>query len=229
MTTLNKLNLIMSIANDVSTTLDAELTNCNAKDVENRIRTTFRDMAKKRYLDTLLKKNMVLPLSPISKTLSSNKGVKIYCDGGCNNTGAGSGVVVFVNDRKPVKYYGGFNVAGTNNTAELTAMKEAISIAIGLWKAGDSPIDIMSDSRYSIDAVTNWAYAWKRNGWTKRKGDIKNVDLIKGIHELYHLNRSKLRISWVKGHSNILGNELADEMATLAMKEKQEKFTRSYI
>lgn len=227
MTTLSKLNLIMSIANDVSTTLDVELTNCNAKEVEERIRATFREMAKKRYLDTLLKKNMLLPPTPVSKTVASVKGIRIYCDGGCNDTGAGTGVVVFINDKKPIKYYGGFNPLGTNNTAELTGIKIAILKAIELWKDGDSTVQIMSDSRYAIDSVTNWAYSWKRHGWRGRKGAIKNIELIREIHEIYHKNKSILKISWVKGHSNILGNELADEMATLAMRERQVEFIRS--
>lgn len=220
MTTLNKLNTIMSIANEVSSLLETELSNCEAKEVENKIRASFKEMAKKRYLDKLLK-NVMIPQTPISK-ISTSKGIRIYCDGGCSHHGAGSGVIVYIDDKKPLKYYGGYNPKGTNNTAELTALKEAIIKALDIHTSG--VVDIMSDSRYSIDSITNWSYSWKKNGWTKRKGEIKNVELIQSIHELYHSNKSILRISWVKGHSKIEGNELADQMATLAIKSKQLNF-----
>ena len=220
MTTLNKLTLIMGIANKVSSELEQELSNCDSKEVEKVIRNTFKEIAKKRYMDRMLK-TLTLPEVSVSKVLS-NKGIKIYCDGGCSGTGAGSGVIVYIEDRKPLKYYGGYNPSGTNNTAELTALREAIIKAIDLHM--NDVVNIMSDSRYSIDAITNWSYSWKRNGWSKRKGVIKNIELIKEIHELYDANKSKLRISWVKGHSKIEGNELADQMATLAIKKKQTDF-----
>ena len=223
MTTLNKLSVIMNVANEVSSLLDAELSNCDIKEVEDKIRASFKEMAKKRYLDKLLK-NVMIPQVPVSK-ISSSKGIKIYCDGGCSHGKAGSGVVVYIDDKKPLKYFGGYNPNGTNNTAELTALKEAIIKALDIHTNG--VIDIMSDSRYSIDSITNWSYSWKRNGWIKRKGEIKNVELIKSIHELYHANKSILRISWVKGHSKIEGNELADQMATLAIKAKQSNFILS--
>lgn len=223
MTTLGKLNLIMGIANEVTTTLETEINNCDSKDIEIRIRNAFKEMAKKRYLDRLLG-SLAIPSKPISK-ITTSKGIKIYCDGGCSSLGAGSGVIVYIDDKKPLKYYGGYNPSGTNNTAELTALKEAIVKAIDLHT--DKVIDIMSDSRYSIDSITNWSYSWKRNGWTKRKGLIKNVELIKEIHELYHTNKEKIRISWVKGHSKIEGNELADAMAGLAIKKKQTSFILS--
>lgn len=71
MTTLNKLNTIMSIANEVSSLLETELSNCEAKEVENKIRASFKEMAKKRYLDKLLK-NVMIPQTPISKISTSN-------------------------------------------------------------------------------------------------------------------------------------------------------------
>lgn len=220
MNALSRMNMIMNIVTDITNTLDNELVNCEAKDVEAKIRNTFKEMAKKRHLDRLMK-NILIPQKPISRIIE-DKGIKIYCDGGCSSGGSGSGVVVYINNKPPIKYYGGYKADGTNNTAELTALKEALIKADDLHV--DGVISIMSDSRYSIDAITNWSYSWKRNGWAKRKGIIKNLELIQETHELYHNIKNKVKVSWVKGHSKIEGNELADQMATLAIKKKQKDF-----
>ena len=45
-------------------------------------------MAKKRYLDRLLG-SLAIPSKPISK-ITTSKGIKIYCDGGCSSLGAGN-------------------------------------------------------------------------------------------------------------------------------------------
>ena len=78
-------------------------------------------------------------------------------------------------------------------------------------------VQILSDSKYSIDCITKWANGWKKKGWTRGKGEeIKNVDVIKSCHVIYEQLKSNLTISHVKGHANIEGNELSDRMAVLA-------------
>ncbi|MAD42095.1 MAG: hypothetical protein CL623_06850 [Arcobacter sp.] len=81
-------------------------------------------------------------------------------------------------------------------------------------------ITIYSDSKYSIDCITTWAYGWKAKGWTKKGGEIKNLELIKKTHELYERIKDFIEIKHVKGHAGIEGNELADRMAVTAIKEK---------
>ncbi len=103
---------------------------------------------------------------------------------------------------------------GTNNTAELNALYKALTIA-SESKATD--IIIFSDSKYSIDCVTKWAYGWKSNSWTKKGGEIKNLDIIKASHTLYEKIKDKIIINHVKGHSGVEGNELADRMAMMAI------------
>jgi len=78
-------------------------------------------------------------------------------------------------------------------------------------------ITIFSDSQYSIDCVTKWAYGWKSKSWTKKGGEIKNLDIIKKSHELYDIIKNKITVKHVKGHSGIEGNELADRMAMMAI------------
>jgi ribonuclease HI len=64
--------------------------------------------------------------------------------------------------------------------------------------------------------VVNWAYGWKKSGWTKKGGEIKNLELIQTAHSIYESIKEKVVISHVRGHAGIEGNELADRMAVIA-------------
>jgi ribonuclease HI len=140
--------------------------------------------------------------------------IKIYCDGACKgNPGkSGSGLSIYQKDKAPTLLYGEYNERGTNNTAELNALFKALLIAS---KSEDAII--YSDSKYSIDCITKWAYSWKKNGWTKKGGEIKNLDIIKLSHYLYEEIKENTKVEYVKAHTGIEGNELADRMAMVAI------------
>ena len=105
---------------------------------------------------------------------------------------------------------------GTNNTAELNGMLAAFKYAQGHIAQGKT-VQVLSDSKYSIDCITKWAKGWQAKGWTRGKGEeIKNLEVIKQCFTLYQALKSNLIISHVKGHSNNEGNELSDRMAVLA-------------
>ena len=146
--------------------------------------------------------------------------IKIYCDGACSgNPGeAGSGLAIYSNKKNPVLLYGAYEKDGTNNIAELNALYQALLIA--RQSNNQNIISIFSDSKYSIDCITNWAYGWKAKGWTKKGGEIKNLHLIIKSHELFEKLKSKVNLEYVKGHSGVEGNELADKMAINAIKQK---------
>lgn len=148
--------------------------------------------------------------SIISNTLS------IYCDGAClNNPGkSGSGLSIYSDNNKPILLYGDYKELGTNNTAELNALYKALVIAS---ESEAKNITIFSDSQYSIDCITKWAYSWKNKSWTKKGGEIKNLEIIKISHGLYDTIKNKITLKHVKGHSGIEGNELADRMAMMAI------------
>jgi len=150
--------------------------------------------------------------------------ISIYCDGACSgNPGqAGSGVAVYSKDNKPVLYHGDYIKNGTNNIAELNALYKALLISEELNT--NSTITILSDSKYSIDCISTWAYGWKAKGWTKKGGEIKNLQLIKNAHTLFEKIKNKIIIKHVKGHAGIEGNELADRMAVYTIKAKNEKY-----
>jgi len=160
----------------------------------------------------------IKPQSKISNILS------IYCDGAClNNPGkSGSGLSIYSNNNKqPILLYGDYKELGTNNTAELNALYKALIIAS---ESEATNITIFSDSQYSIDCITKWAYGWKNKSWTKKGGEIKNLEIIKISHELYDTIKNKITVKHVKGHSGIEGNELADRMAMMAISSMNNEY-----
>lgn len=155
-----------------------------------------------------------------------NADVEIFCDGGCDpNPGkAGSGSAVYRDGKLAELWYGLFNPNGTNNTAELNALHQSLLIAEAAIAQSKSVI-IYCDSMYSINCISLWAYSWKKKGWKKPSGEIKNLELIKEIHELYDRIKKDLQLLHVKAHAGIEGNELADRMTMIAVDKKEVEFS----
>ncbi|KAK7533839.1 RNase H domain-containing protein [Phyllosticta citribraziliensis] len=140
----------------------------------------------------------------------------IYTDGsslGNGKKGAFAGVGVFFGplDERNVSA----PLAGprqTNQRAELTAIQRALNIA-----PLTRDVEICTDSKYSIDCVTNWIISWKKKDWKTSAGKpVENRDLIEAIdgrmEERKKLNRIT-KYTWVKGHADNPGNKAADELA----------------
>ncbi len=128
--------------------------------------------------------------------------IKIYTDGASSgNPGpAGIGVLlIYGENRKEISQSIG---EATNNIAELTAIK----IALEKLKRNDLPVRIFSDSSYSIGLLSK---DWKPK---------KNQDLITDIRSLMK-NFKDLHFIKVKGHAGIKENEVADFLATSAIKK----------
>ncbi len=152
----------------------------------------------------------------------------IYCDGACDpNPGkAGSGLAVYQKNKLTELWYGLYNPQGTNNTAELNALHQALQIAKTYIDQG-KVVQVFCDSQYTINCITVWAYGWKKKGWKRKKaGDIKNLDIIQKAHALYEKIRGGVVVSHVKAHSGIEGNELADRMSVHGIDRKDPSFCR---
>ena len=170
--------------------------------------------------------------SPSTKSSATQKGrefildkaydIHIFSDGACDpNPGeAGSGVAVYELGLLSELWYGCYEPLGTNNTAELNALYKALEIAERM--GGPSRrIQILSDSSYSVNAMTKWSIGWEKNGWT-RKGnqELANKELIASMYSLYKRLAESVDLAHVKGHSGVEGNELADRLSLLAHREK---------
>jgi ribonuclease HI len=153
--------------------------------------------------------------------------VTIYCDGGCTpNPGkAGSGVAVYRNDKLSELWYGLYEEMGTNNTAELGALHASLILAQKEAENG-STVEIKCDSMYSINCIKTWAISWEKKGWTKKGGEIKNLEIIKLAYHLYNSIKKDVTLSHIKAHAGFEGNELADRMTMYTIQEKSESFVK---
>ena len=137
----------------------------------------------------------------------------IYTDGACSgNPGPGGwGAVIF--DEKKKQYNISGNVKDTtNNRMELMAPIMALKKIKSM-----SNVMIFTDSTYVKNGITEWIKKWEKNGWkSSSKKPVKNKDLWIKLNDLCQKN--KVQWKWIKGHSNNKYNNLADELATEAIK-----------
>ena len=138
-----------------------------------------------------------------------------YTDGACKSNGnpnskGGFGVVGINKENNIIYEYQEFKSPTTNNEMELMAILHTLKYIKEKEISFPKPI-IYTDSAYCYNIINNWMYSWERNGWMRpRNQEIKNLDIIKQIYEL----ASFAQIEKVPGHAGILGNEIADKLAT---------------
>ncbi len=139
----------------------------------------------------------------------------VYTDGACSgNPGPGGwGAVIFDKDKNQENISGKVKDT-TNNRMELMAPIMTLKKI-----KTDSEITIYTDSTYVKNGITNWIKRWEKNGWmSAKKKPIKNKDLWVELNNLCLKNI--ITWKWIKGHSNNKYNDLADELATMAINIK---------
>jgi ribonuclease HI len=139
----------------------------------------------------------------------SKETVVCFTDGSCRgNPGpAGTGVLVRLSDGKEIEHYR-YLGTGTNNTAEISAVIDALEI-IDIQNVPDEvPVEIMTDSKY--------VYGLVHLGWKAKA----NQGLIKTLRTRISI-RGNIRLHWVAGHAGIEENERADQLANRAIEEKK--------
>ena len=137
----------------------------------------------------------------------------IYTDGACSgNPGPGGwGAVILEKGGNEISISGTEKLT-TNNRMELMAP------IMALKKIKEkSEITIYTDSIYLKNGITTWIKKWEKNDWQNaNKKSVKNKDLWESLNKL-----SKKQIitwKWVKAHAGNRYNEMADKLATEAIK-----------
>jgi len=143
----------------------------------------------------------------------------IYTDGACSTNGDWSGGygVVVTNEDSSIIYYAAakYTDKTTNNREELKAMIHALDIV-----NDDDEYIIASDSAYVVNTCNDWIWRWSKNGWmNSKKVTVENIDLIKILYNYLTTKFSKCQIVKVSGHNDVVGNEIADSLATNNMKK----------
>jgi ribonuclease HI len=135
-----------------------------------------------------------------------------HTDGSCEPN-PGTGGFAVIRDMKPAA------LGGEDQTTNIRMEGQAIIAA--LKDAAGKPCQIYSDSEFWIKVITVWSLPWEANGWKKKGGAIKNLDIVQEVCPLYRA--SKAELIWVRGHNLDPGNELADEWANEARRRQLAK------
>lgn len=133
--------------------------------------------------------------------------MRIFYTDGSASPNPGPGGFAVIENRQPV-FLGSEDGDTTNIRMEGHALIAAMQVANG------EECEIFTDSEFWINVITKWAPGWQARGWTKKGGDIKNLDLVKQAVELYE--QSQATLTWTRGHIGTEGNELADQWANNA-------------
>ena len=140
--------------------------------------------------------------------------IVIYTDGGCRGNPGIGGWGAWLRYKDHDKKLKGSELNTTNNKMELTASIKALQAL----KSSDITVDLYTDSKYVIQGINDWIEGWKAKGWkTANKKSVKNVELWKQLDDLNQ--EFSVNWHWVKGHSDDLGNDMADLLANQAMDE----------
>jgi ribonuclease HI len=137
----------------------------------------------------------------------------IYHTDGSASPNPGPGGFAVVSGGEPVV------LGGEPSGAETTNIRmEGFALVAALTHASGKPCEIYTDSEFWINVITKWSLTWEANGWRKKGGAIKNLDIVQEVCPLYRSSQAKL--IWVRGHNEDEGNELADHWANEARKKR---------
>jgi ribonuclease HI len=62
--------------------------------------------------------------------------------------------------------------------------------------------------------INEWADGWARNGWRRKAGPVKNLDLVQALYERARA-RPELSLRWIKAHDGSRWNEYADALSVV--------------
>ena len=179
----------------------------------------------KQEYEYLIKKENIQPLSqavPKKDRIKTNKNIDIkkdnpisnnaehdentiiiFTDGASSGNPGPSGIGVYMTYKTKTKKISEYIGNATNNIAELKAIKRSLEEL----KKFDIPVVIYTDSSYSLGVLTkNW----------KAKANQELINQTKTLLTKFN----NIKIIKVKGHAGVEENEIADELATSAIKLK---------
>lgn len=141
------------------------------------------------------------------------KRIEIFTDGACRGNPGPGGWGALLRYKGVEKKIKGAENNTTNNRMELTAVITALS-----QLKEPCIIDLTTDSAYVKNGITEWLTQWRARNWlTADKKPVKNLDLWLKLEKL--VEQHDISWHWIKGHSGHRENEIADQLANLALDE----------
>ena len=142
------------------------------------------------------------------------KKIQLITDGAClGNPGPGGWAAILRYADRTREMFGSAPHT-TNNRMELTAAIEGL-------RAIKEPceVEVITDSEYVKNGITQWIHGWKRRNWIKSdKKPVLNADLWRDLDA--EVARHKTQWTWTKGHASHDDNNRADELANMAAREQ---------
>ena len=142
----------------------------------------------------------------------SDQRIVVFTDGATKgNPGPGGWGAIVVTPDGHVTELGGGSPLTTNNQMELTGPIEVLTHL----RRTPGIVAIHTDSTYVIRGIREWIWAWRKRDWKTTAGnDVSNRELWERLAALAG-ERGKAGLEWhyVRGHTGIVGNERADEIA----------------
>ena len=145
--------------------------------------------------------------------------IQIYTDGSKQEQGVGSGAVIFKGSEMIAKLQSKLDNKCSNNQAEQLAILKALEKLEGMNKQSINPLSttIFTDSRITLDSLQNY----NNHGYLVEEIRKKVANLER--------NGWQTRFSWVKAHSGVKGNEIADKVAKEAAKSTTTQYEYNRI
>jgi ribonuclease HI len=148
-----------------------------------------------------------------SSRLQLDKMVTLTTDGGARPNPGNAGWVVLVRQNGHFICLWKHYENASNNVMELSP----VIAWLALLPPG-SIVWVSTDSQYVQKWINEWMPNWKRNGWrNSKKAGAANKSLWLALDSEIAPHR-RLEFSWVKAHSELLLNEIADTLATPGIK-----------
>ena len=126
--------------------------------------------------------------------------IEIYVDGACVPNPGKAAIGVVLRYGRLMKEHMDLIGYGTNNIAEITAIKHGLEMV----KNRTYPVKLYSDSLYAINTLSG---KWRAK---------VNIDLIRETKELLETFDS-VELIWVRGHAGNQYQERADELANMLL------------
>ena len=144
------------------------------------------------------------------------KKVCIYTDGACSGNPGPGGWAAILSCMGREKELSGGERETTNNRMELRAVIEALSAL-----KEPCEVELWTDSQYIARAINEgWLAGWKRRGWRRKEGELKNPELWQRLDAL--LGEHKVTVNWLRGHDGQEQNERCDALAVA----ERDKYSR---
>ena len=141
------------------------------------------------------------------------KEVTIYTDGACSGNPVPGGWAAILKYGPHEKELSGGEAETTNNRMELSG----VIAALGALTERCS-VTLYTDSQYIERAINeHWLDSWKKRGWRRKDGPVKNLELCQELDKLLHAH--EVSVHWVKGHAE---NEYNNRCDALAVKRRDE-------